>query len=309
MARQRPLDFEDRLTLVEHLDELRARIVVSISAFAVAAALCFWQNGRLLDIANAPLPDDHTPITFGVAEPFTTTVTITMYAAIVISLPVILYQAYAYVLPALTDRERRVIVPFLVMVPALFCAGGRLRLLRRPAGRNQVPSELQREPVQHPDPGEGLLQLLHHDTRGDGADLPAADRDPRRQPARDRHSQAVCPEPPLRLPGDRRRRDGPTGHRPRQHASGDGPPDRPLRGQPGTGAGARHPGPSECPHRDRDRGVSALRTTPRCRFTTAARRCTRFAPSRTGRRRRRTRTRPATRTPSEGPRPRRRLPR
>src|SRR3954469_25394473 len=123
MARQRPLDFEDRVTLVEHLDELRTRIVVSISAFAVASALCFWQNGMLLDIANAPLPGDRTPSTFGVAEPFTATVTITVYAAIVISLPVILYQAYAYVLPALTDRERRVIVPFLVMVPLLFCAG------------------------------------------------------------------------------------------------------------------------------------------------------------------------------------------
>src|SRR3954447_24179022 len=123
MARQRPVNFDDGLTLVEHLDELRARLIVSISAFAVAAALCFWQNGRLLDIANAPLPDDHTPITFGVAEPFTTTVTITLYAAIVISLPVILYQAYAYMLPAMTDRERRVIVPFLVMVPLLFIAG------------------------------------------------------------------------------------------------------------------------------------------------------------------------------------------
>ena len=123
MPRFRAVDFEDRLTLVEHLDELRTRIVVSISAFAVAATLCFWQNGRLLDIANAPLPGDRTPITFGVAEPFTTTVTITLYAAIVISLPVILYQAYAYALPALTDRERRAIVPFLVMVPVLFCAG------------------------------------------------------------------------------------------------------------------------------------------------------------------------------------------
>src|SRR3954463_10949411 len=102
MGRQRPLDFEDRLTLVEHLDELRARIVVSISAFAVAFALCFWQNSRLIDIANAPLPGDRTPITFGVTEPFMTTVTITLYAAIVISLPMILYQAYAYALPALT---------------------------------------------------------------------------------------------------------------------------------------------------------------------------------------------------------------
>jgi len=123
VARFRPASFEDRLTLVEHLDELRTRILVSISAFAVAFTLCFWQNGRLLDIANAPLPAGRTPITFGVAEPFTTTVTITLYAAIVISLPVILYQAYAYMLPALTDRERRVIVPFLIMVPVQFIAG------------------------------------------------------------------------------------------------------------------------------------------------------------------------------------------
>jgi hypothetical protein len=92
MARQRPASFEDRLTLVEHLDELRTRIVISISAFAVAATLCFWQNGMLLEIANAPLPGDRTPSTFGVAEPFTTTLTITLYAAIVISLPVILYE-------------------------------------------------------------------------------------------------------------------------------------------------------------------------------------------------------------------------
>jgi sec-independent protein translocase protein TatC len=123
MARLRPVDFEDRLTLVEHLDELRTRIIISIAAFTVAFALCFWQNSRLLDIANEPLPGHLTPITFGVAEPFTTTVTISAYAAIVLSLPVILYQAYAFVLPALTTREKRVVVPFLLMVPALFVAG------------------------------------------------------------------------------------------------------------------------------------------------------------------------------------------
>ena len=123
MARLRPVDFEDRLTLVEHLDELRTRIIISISALVVAFALCFWQNDRLLDIANAPLPGDRTPITFGIAEPFTTTVTISAYAAIVIALPVILYQAYAFVLPALTDREKRVVVPFLILVPVLFVAG------------------------------------------------------------------------------------------------------------------------------------------------------------------------------------------
>jgi sec-independent protein translocase protein TatC len=123
MARLRPVDFEDRLTLVEHLDELRTRIIISIVAFAVAFGLCFWQNSTLLDIANAPLPNDRDPITFGVAEPFTTTLSISAYAALVISLPVILYQAYAFVLPALTTREKRVVVPFLIMVPILFVAG------------------------------------------------------------------------------------------------------------------------------------------------------------------------------------------
>jgi sec-independent protein translocase protein TatC len=123
MARLRPVDFEDRLTLVEHLDELRTRIIISIATLVAAFALCFWQNDRLLDIANGPLPGDRTPITFGVAEPFTTTVTISAYAALVIALPVILYQAYAFVLPALTTREKRVVVPFLLMVPVLFVAG------------------------------------------------------------------------------------------------------------------------------------------------------------------------------------------
>jgi sec-independent protein translocase protein TatC len=123
MARLRPVDFEARLTLVEHLDELRTRLIISVVAFSAAFAVCFWQNDRLLNIANSPLPGNTHPITFGVAEPFTQTITITAYAAIIVSLPVILYQAYAFVLPALTERERRVVIPFLIMVPALFLVG------------------------------------------------------------------------------------------------------------------------------------------------------------------------------------------
>ena len=123
MAKIRPVDFEDRLTLVEHLDELRSRIVVSLIVFGVALGLCFWQNNLLLDIANEPLPGDRTPITFGVAEPFTTTLTISAYAAILLSLPVLLYEAYAFVLPALSPRERKVIVPYLLLAPFLFVAG------------------------------------------------------------------------------------------------------------------------------------------------------------------------------------------
>jgi sec-independent protein translocase protein TatC len=120
----RPVSHEDQLTLVEHLDELRTRIVVCLAVFGVALALCFWQNHLLLEIASGPLPDGHKKLlTFGITEPFTTTLTVATYAALILSLPVLLYQAYAYVLPAFSGRERRLILPILLLAPALFLAG------------------------------------------------------------------------------------------------------------------------------------------------------------------------------------------
>ena len=123
MARYRAVKFDEHLTLVEHLDELRTRIVVSIAAVVVASGLCFWQNDLLLEIANGPLPGDRVPITFGVTEPFMTTVTLSVYGGLLLAMPVVLYQAYAYVLPAFSARERRAVLPFLLMVPILFVAG------------------------------------------------------------------------------------------------------------------------------------------------------------------------------------------
>jgi sec-independent protein translocase protein TatC len=123
VARYRAPKFDEHLTLVEHLDELRTRLIVSIAALVVASSLCFWQNDLLLDIANKPLPGDLVPITFGVTEPFMTTVTLSVYGGLLLSLPVILYQLYAYVLPAFSDAERRVVLPFLLAVPFLFIAG------------------------------------------------------------------------------------------------------------------------------------------------------------------------------------------
>lgn len=123
MARYRAVKHDDQLTLVEHLDELRTRLIVSIAVLTVAAALCFWQNNLLLEIANRPLPDGLTPITFGVTEPFLVTLTLSIYGGLLISMPVILYQLYAYVLPAFSSHERRVALPFLLAVPVLFICG------------------------------------------------------------------------------------------------------------------------------------------------------------------------------------------
>src|SRR6185312_6270417 len=124
MRRVKAISHEDELSLVEHLDELRFRLVVSIAVFGAALALCFWQNHLLLELASVPLPSDHSQlITFGISEPFTTTVTVSAYGAIILALPIILYQLYAYLLPAFSKQQQRAILPLLLLIPALFIAG------------------------------------------------------------------------------------------------------------------------------------------------------------------------------------------
>ncbi len=114
---------DDELSLVGHLDELRTRIIASASVLVVAVALCFWQNSLLLEVANAPLPGDREPLTFGVTEPFFTTVKLSLYGGILLALPILLYQAYAFILPAFKPSEKRAVLPLLLMVPVLFIAG------------------------------------------------------------------------------------------------------------------------------------------------------------------------------------------
>ncbi len=122
--RVRAVSHEDRLTLIEHLDELRHRLIVSIVIFAVALGLCFWQNHLLLEIAQHPLPNGHKQLTtFSVTEPFTTTLTVSAYGAAILAAPFILWQLYAYVLPAFSPKERRVVLPILLLFPILFIAG------------------------------------------------------------------------------------------------------------------------------------------------------------------------------------------
>jgi len=123
VARLKPAQFDDRLTLVEHLDELRTRIIVSAVVLVLAVAFCFWQNHAILEIANTPLPGDKEPLTFSPTEPFFTTVKLSFYGGILIALPILLYQVYAFVLPAFSSQERKVILPMLLMVPFLFIAG------------------------------------------------------------------------------------------------------------------------------------------------------------------------------------------
>jgi sec-independent protein translocase protein TatC len=123
VRRIRPISHEDRLSVVDHLDELRSRLIVSVVAFCIAWALTVWQNDLVLQIMNAPLPDGKEPITLGPAEAFTTTLMNAAYFALILAAPVVLYELYAFILPAFSPSERRVATPLLILVPVLFIAG------------------------------------------------------------------------------------------------------------------------------------------------------------------------------------------
>ncbi|MCW3030354.1 MAG: Sec-independent protein translocase, TatC subunit [Solirubrobacterales bacterium] len=190
----RPIGHDERLSLVEHLDELRTRLIISGIVLAIVFGVCLWQNHQLLHILNKPLqtqtrkqvakgqgtvgqaviaqqsvlklsrdtrsslealerpgsglsaatraqlpgliaamradvakiprsPVGDNPVTLGVGEPFTTTITVSLLFALVISLPLILFEIYGFVMPALSAHEKRAARPLLASVPFLFAAG------------------------------------------------------------------------------------------------------------------------------------------------------------------------------------------
>lgn len=185
----RPIGHEDRLSIVDHLDELRTRLIICAVGLVVVFAVCFWQNQALLKVLNRALPatpattQNHIsgltgdnvkesdnlkkaaeafgalsisshqsaadrqhfaqvseslaaaaralpqstpkrlPITIGVGEPFTTTLTVCAYFALLFALPLLIYQAYAFVIPALNPAEKRVAIPVMAVAPLLFLGG------------------------------------------------------------------------------------------------------------------------------------------------------------------------------------------
>src|ERR671916_1793394 len=92
----RRLGHGERVELVEHLGELRTRLVISLAALAAAFGLTFAFHRMVLGWLNAPL-DGKKPITLGVAEPFTTALVVSFYAAV--AFPVLLWQLWAYLAP------------------------------------------------------------------------------------------------------------------------------------------------------------------------------------------------------------------
>lgn len=115
---------DEELSVVEHLEELRRRIIVSIVALAVTFTLAWIFQDQLMEILIEPLPGDQDQlITLSPTEPFMVVLKVCFGAAVVAALPIWLYQLYAYVIPAVGTQSRRVMLLVVGAVSALFVAG------------------------------------------------------------------------------------------------------------------------------------------------------------------------------------------
>ena len=126
MARlPRRLKHEDSVTLVEHLDEFRSRLIVAIIAVVVAFVGAYIFNDDILRWLAQPLPEarDGQLVTFGVTEPFFTTVKVVFIAAIAIALPVVLWQLWSFLAPAFEENAQRIVAVFVLISTGLFAGG------------------------------------------------------------------------------------------------------------------------------------------------------------------------------------------
>lgn len=120
----RRLRYGEEATLVEHLEELRQRIFVCLGALVAGFAVTYGIHGHLLHWLNRYLPQHvGKPITLGVAEPFLTVMKISLWGALLLALPVILWQLWAFLAPAIeTGTERRIRL-FVAFASALLLSG------------------------------------------------------------------------------------------------------------------------------------------------------------------------------------------
>jgi sec-independent protein translocase protein TatC len=120
----RRLGHGEEATLVEHLDELRRRIFFMLGALAAGTVVGFVFHTHILDWLNQPLPPQRRhPTTFGVAEPFTVSLTVSVYAGFVLALPVILWQLWSFFAPAVDPSKERRVLGLVAVATGLGAAG------------------------------------------------------------------------------------------------------------------------------------------------------------------------------------------
>jgi sec-independent protein translocase protein TatC len=120
----RRLHHGEEATLVEHLDELRARIFVALGALAIGFAVAFVFHRHILHWLNAPLPDSvGKPTTLGVAEPFLTAMKVSLMAGFALAFPIVVWQLWSFLAPAVEAHAERLVLTFVLIATFLLVVG------------------------------------------------------------------------------------------------------------------------------------------------------------------------------------------
>ena len=109
--------------LVDHLGELRARVLVCLIALAVGFGVAFAFHEHLVEWLTRPLPDGRRPVTLGVAEPFTTSLKLSLVAGFALAFPIILWQFWSFFAPAFERSTERALAGFVALATVLLGAG------------------------------------------------------------------------------------------------------------------------------------------------------------------------------------------
>jgi sec-independent protein translocase protein TatC len=148
--RERRTDPGRPMTMVEHLQELRRRIVISVIALAVGAIAGWFVYGPVFNFlihsyteachhlpkARRPPQGCNAVVVSGVVEPFLIRLKVSTYSGLALALPVVLFQLWRFITPGLTQKERRLAIPFVFSSLVLFALGGFFAFLTLPKGLN-----------------------------------------------------------------------------------------------------------------------------------------------------------------------------
>ena len=143
--RKSPEERSGTMSLIDHLSELRHRLVIILWALVAASVIGIFLYGPTMKLIQQPYCDflethpDKAPfnngcslIFLGAIDGFLITVKVIVFLAFIVALPVILYQLWAFIVPGLTSRERKWAIPFVALSIVLFLLGGLAALITLP---------------------------------------------------------------------------------------------------------------------------------------------------------------------------------
>jgi sec-independent protein translocase protein TatC len=120
----RRLGHTEEATLVEHLDELRSRIIVCLLAVGAAFIVAYVFHAHLIHWLERALPEKHRHLlTLGVAEPFLTSIWVSIWAGFLIAMPVVLWQLWSFLAPAFEAHTQRLVAYFVLLSTVLLAFG------------------------------------------------------------------------------------------------------------------------------------------------------------------------------------------